>query len=53
METPTIEEQHEDDKRLALRALLSVPPEMRVAVFRNFCTACGIPDPGCQCWNDE
>jgi hypothetical protein len=25
----------------------------RLKVFGNFCTHCGIEDPGCRCWNNE
>ena len=25
----------------------------QVDLFRQYCHACGTPDPRCQCWNDE
>lgn len=33
--------------------ILSLPLEARLNLFKQFCTSCGVDDPGCQCWNDE
>lgn len=36
-----------------VNALLILDEQQRQEVFRLFCTHCGVPDPRCQCWNDE
>lgn len=42
-----------DAKPPLLVLLSALTDEQRMDLFGNFCRACGSPDPGCQCWNDE
>lgn len=42
-----------DARGKAITALMALNPNDRLSVFRNFCTACGDDNPGCNCRRDD